>query len=141
MTREAERLHGLRERLRRGIVEQLDEVHVNGHPAERLPGNLNLSFAYVQSDALMMGMKNVAVSSGSACTSASIEPSHVLRALGIGDELARGSIRFGLGRFTTEEEVDYVIEEVVRGVNRLRAISPQYEMARKDAARKPSAVS
>ena len=99
-----------------------------------MPGNLNLSFAYVAGEALMTGMRDVAVSSGSACTSASVEPSYVLRALGIGDELAHSSLRFGLGRFNTEEEVDYVIEDVVRTVNRLRALSPAYEMAKRSAA-------
>src|SRR5208283_3006258 len=101
----------------------------NGHPTDRLPGNLNLSFAHVDGEALMMSLRNVAVSSGSACTSASIEPSYVLKALGISDELAHGSLRFGLGRFNTEEEVDFVIGEVVREVHRLRALSPDYELA------------
>jgi cysteine desulfurase len=127
---EAERLTGLRKRLQHGILEQLDEVRVNGHPDQRLPGNLNLSFAYVEGEALMMGMKDVAVSSGSACTSASIEPSYVLRALGIADDLARSSIRFGLGRFNTEAEVDHVMGEVVRVVKHLREMSPLYEMAK-----------
>ena len=126
--RRPKRLLGLRERLRTGITDQLDEVYLNGHPTERLPGNLNLSFAYVEGEALMMGMKDVAVSSGSACTSASLEPSYVLKALGVGDELAHSSIRFGLGRFNTEEEVDYVIDDVVRAVNHLREMSPLYEM-------------
>jgi cysteine desulfurase len=130
MTGEAERLVRLRERLRQGIMDRLSDVSVNGHPTQRLPGNLNLSFAYVEGEALMMGMKTVAVSSGSACTSASVEPSYVLRALGIGDDLAHSSIRFGLGRFNTEEEVDYTINEVVRTVNHLRELSPMYEMAR-----------
>ena len=89
---------------------QLSEVYLNGHPTERLPGNLNLSFAYVEGEGLMMGIKDIAVSSGSACTSASLEPSYVLKALGVGDELAHSSIRFGLGRFTTEEEVDFMID-------------------------------
>jgi cysteine desulfurase len=127
---EAERLVGLREKLRVGIMEQLDHVSLNGHPRERLPGNLNLSFAFVEGEALMMSMKDLAVSSGSACTSANLEPSYVLRALGVGDELAHGSLRFGLGRFTTEEEIDFAVTEVVRGVRQLRAISPLYEMAR-----------
>ncbi len=128
MTEEARRLLKLRDRLHHGITEQLDEVYLNGHPTNRLPGNLNLSFAHVQSDALMMAMKDVAVSSGSACTSASVEPSHVLRALGIGDELAHGSIRFGLGRFNTVEEVDHVIGEVVRAVKHLHNINPVYAL-------------
>jgi cysteine desulfurase len=131
MTVEAERLRGLRERLRGGITDRLSDVYLNGHPTERLPGTLNLSFAYVKGDALMMGLKNVAISSGSACTSASLEPSYVLKALGVDDELAHSSIRFGLGRFNMEEEVDYVIDEVVRTVQRLREISPMYEMARR----------
>jgi len=113
MAEEAQRLRQLRERLYRGLAEQLDELSLNGPPAERLPGNLNLSFAYVQGEALMMGIKDVAVSSGSACTSASLEPSYVLKALGVGDELAHSSIRFGLGRFNTEQEVDYVIEKTL----------------------------
>jgi cysteine desulfurase len=133
MAGEAERLRTLRERLRQGIMDRLSEVYLNGHPTERLPGTLNLSFAHVKGDALMMGLRNVAISSGSACTSASIEPSYVLKALGVDDELAHSSIRFGLGRFNTEEEVDYVIEEMARTVERLRAINPMYEMARQDA--------
>ena len=111
-------------------MDRVGESYVNGHPTERLPGNINISFAYVEGEALMMGMKDVAVSSGSACTSASLEPSYVLRALGVGDELAHSSIRFGLGRFNTEEEVDYVIDHVVEAVNHLRAMSPLYEMAK-----------
>lgn len=129
MAVEAERLQSLREKLRRGIMDRLPEVYLNGHPTERLPGTLNLSFAHVKGDALMMGLRNVAISSGSACTSASVEPSYVLKALGVDDDLAHSSIRFGLGRFNTEEEVDYVIDEVVRTVERLRAINPMYELA------------
>ncbi len=125
---EAKRLFALRERLRQGITSKLEDVYLNGHPTERLPGNLNISFAYVEGEALMMGIKDVAVSSGSACTSASLEPSYVLKALGVGDELAHSSIRFGLGRFNTEEEVDFVIDDVVRAVNHLRQMSPLYEM-------------
>jgi cysteine desulfurase len=128
MEPEAKRLIALRTRLHKGITGQLDEVYLNGHPTERLPGNLNVSFAYVEGEALMMGIKDVAVSSGSACTSASLEPSYVLKALGVGDELAHSSIRFGLGRFNTEEEVDFVIDDVVRAVNHLRDMSPLYEM-------------
>jgi cysteine desulfurase len=130
MSAEAERLRRLRDRLHQGIASQLEDVYLNGHPSERLPGNLNISFAYVEGEALMMGMKDVAVSSGSACTSASLEPSYVLKALGVGDELAHSSIRFGLGRFNTEEEVDYVKDDVVRAVNHLRDMSPLYEMAK-----------
>ncbi len=128
MPEESERTLRLRERLRQGIMEQLPDTYLNGHPTERLPGNANISFAYVEGEGLMMGIKDVAVSSGSACTSASLEPSYVLRALGVGDELAHSSIRFGIGRFNTEAEVDYVIDLVVREVNRLRAMSPLYEM-------------
>ena len=129
MPQEARSTVPLRERLRKGIMDQLPESYLNGHPTERLPGNPNISFAYVEGEGLMMGIKDVAVSSGSACTSASLEPSYVLRALGVGDELAHSSIRFGLGRFNTEEEVDFVIDLVVREVNRLREMSPLYEMA------------
>ena len=130
MDKEAKRAFGLRERLRQGITSKLEDVYLNGHPADRLPGNLNLSFAYVEGEALMMGIKDVALSSGSACTSASLEPSYVLKALGVGDELAHSSLRFGLGRFNTEEEVDFVVGEVKRAVNHLREMSPLYEMAK-----------
>jgi cysteine desulfurase len=129
MPEEAERLLELRERLRLGICEQLEGVSLNGHPAERLPGNLNLGFAYVDGNALLMNLRDVAVSSGSACTSADPEPSYVLRVLGVEDELAHSSIRFGLGRFNTAEEVDRVIASVTRVVRQLRAQSPIYEMA------------
>jgi cysteine desulfurase len=128
MTEEAERLTALRERLRIGIQDQLEETTLHGHPTERLPGNLSLGFAYIDAGALMTMMRNVAVSSGSACTSASVEPSHVLRAIGASDDLAHGSIRYGLGRFTTPDEVDYAVEETVRAVQHLRAISPTYEL-------------
>ena len=128
MPQEAERTFRLRERLRTGIMDQLPETFLNGHPTERLPGNANISFAYVEGEGLMMGIKDVAVSSGSACTSASLEPSYVLRALGVGDELAHSSIRFGIGRFNTEEEIDFVIDLVTREVSRLREMSPLYEM-------------
>jgi cysteine desulfurase len=131
MTAEATRLTGLRERLRAGIMGQLEEVRLNGHPTERLLGNLNLSFAYVHGEALLMGLRNVAVSSGSACTSAQPEPSYVLKALGLDDDLAHASIRFGLGRFNTDEEVDYTIAEVVRVVRHLRSLSPLYEITQK----------
>jgi cysteine desulfurase len=129
MPAEAARLLRLRERLRQGICEGLEDVTLNGHPTERLPGNLNLSFAYVDGNALLMSLRGVAVSSGSACTSADPEPSYVLRAMGVEDELAHGSIRFGLGRFNTADEVEQVITEVVRVVTQLRAQSPLYEMA------------
>jgi cysteine desulfurase len=127
---ESRRLAALRDRLRDGIFARLDEVYVNGHPTQRLPGNINISFAYVEGESLLMGINDVAVSSGSACTSATLEPSYVLKALGIGEELAHTSIRFGLGRFNTEEEVDYVIEKVCTVVRRLRELSPLYEMAK-----------
>ncbi len=130
MTEEAVRLSGLRNRLQAGLFERLDEIYLNGHPTERLPGNLNLSFAYVEGESLLMGINDVAVSSGSACTSATLEPSYVIRALGIDEELAHSSIRFGLGRFNTEEDVDYVTERVTKEVRRLRDMSPLYEMAR-----------
>src|SRR5439155_13298791 len=126
---ESERILRMRERLRQQITSALDEVYLNGHPMQRLPGNLNLSFAFVEGESLLMGLKDIAVSSGSACTSATLEPSYVLRALGVGDDLAHTSIRFGLGRFNTDEEVDDVAERVIREVTRLRAMSPLYEMA------------
>jgi cysteine desulfurase len=127
---ESERLLKLRNRLHEGINSKLEDAYLNGHPIHRLPGNLNISFAFVEGEGLMMGIKDVAVSSGSACTSASLEPSYVLKALGLGDELAHSSIRFGLGRFNTEDEVDFVINDVVRAVNHLRDMSPLYEMHR-----------
>jgi len=130
MPEESARLLNLRERLRQGIMGQLDHVEVNGHPTERLPGNMNLSFGFVEGEGLMMGIKDIAVSSGSACTSASLEPSYVLKALGADDERAHSSIRFGIGRFNTEEEIDFVIRDVVRAVNHLREMSPLYEMHR-----------
>ena len=143
MADEAQRLLGLRERLREGLFSQLDEIFLNGHPVHRLPGNLNVSFAYVEGESLLMGLNGsthpiavaeteppIAVSSGSACTSATLEPSYVLKALGVGDELAHTSIRFGLGRFNTAEEVDYVVNRVVHEVRRLRELSPLYEMAK-----------
>jgi len=130
METEAARLLRMRERLRAGLFEQLDEVYLNGHPTERLPGNLNVSFAFVEGESLLMGLKDIAVSSGSACTSATLEPSYVLKALGVGEDLAHTSIRFGLGRFNTPEEVEYVIERVVQEVRRLRDMSPLYEMAK-----------
>ena len=130
MPAEAERLTALRDRLHEAIVSRLDHVKLNGHPTERLPNTLNLSFAYVEGESLMMKMKDVAVSSGSACTSASLEPSFVLKAIGVGEDLAHSSIRFSLGRFTTEAEVDYAAERVVKAVGELRELSPLYEMAK-----------
>src|SRR6478609_5157005 len=125
---EGVRLLGMRERLRKKLMGSLEEVFVNGSLEHRLPGNLNVSFAFVEGEAMMMAIKEVAVSSGSACTSASLEPSYVLHAMGVGDDLAHSSIRFGLGRFNTEEEVDYVADLVIRKVNKLREMSPLYEM-------------
>ena len=130
MAAEAVKLSALRERLSAAIMSQLDEVYINGSMDHRLPGNLNLSFAYVEGESLLMGINDVAVSSGSACTSATLEPSYVLKALGAGDDLAHSSIRFGIGRFNTEAEVDYVAKRVVDTVQRLRELSPLYEMAK-----------
>ncbi len=130
MESEAMRLSTLRERLHAGIAKGLDDIYLNGHPTKRLPHNLNISFAYVEGEAMLMGINDIALSSGSACTSATLEPSYVLRALGVGSDLAHSSIRFGLGRFNTEEEVDYVISQVIKTVNRLREMSPLYEMAK-----------
>jgi cysteine desulfurase len=130
MPEEAKRLTTLRERLRDGIMTQLDAVYLNGHPTQRLPNNVNISFAYVEGESLLMGLKDIALSSGSACTSASLEPSYVLKALGVGSDLAHSSIRYGLGRFNTEEEVEYVIRQTVDIVNKLREMSPLYEMAK-----------
>jgi cysteine desulfurase len=127
---EAVRVLALRERLRAGLAAGLDLVSLNGSLEQRLPGNLNVSFAYVEGEAMMMAIKDVAVSSGSACTSASLEPSYVLRAMGVGDDLAHSSIRFGLGRFTTEEEVDYTVRLVIEKVKKLRDMSPLYEMVK-----------
>lgn len=130
MATESVRIQGLRDRLQEGITDVLEEVYLNGHPTERLPGNLNLSFAYVEGEALLMGVKEIALSSGSACTSATLEPSYVLRALGVGSDLAHSSIRFGLGRFSTPEEVEYTIDRMIKAVNHLREMSPLYEMAK-----------
>jgi cysteine desulfurase len=127
---EAVRVLALRERLRRGLTAGLDLVTLNGSLEHRLPGNLNVSFAYVEGEAMMMAIKDVAVSSGSACTSASLEPSYVLRAMGVSDDLAHSSIRFGLGRFNTVEEVDFVIALVITKVKKLRDMSPLYEMVK-----------
>ena len=122
------RILGQRERLRKYLTSSLEEVQLNGSLEHRLPGNLNVSFAFVEGEGLMMAIKDVAVSSGSACTSASLEPSYVLRAMGVGEELAHSSIRFGIGRFNTDEEIEYVGKLVVDSVNRLREMSPLYEM-------------
>lgn len=127
---EIPRLRALRERLWSAIQAELDDVFLNGHPTERLPNNLNVSFAYCEGESLMMGMKELAVSSGSACTSASLEPSYVLKALGVGEDLAHTSIRFSVGRFTTEEEIDFAAKKVIATVKKLRDLSPLYEMAK-----------
>ncbi|MBI2604613.1 MAG: IscS subfamily cysteine desulfurase [Deltaproteobacteria bacterium] len=129
MPEESKRLAALRDKMHREITKAVPEVYLNGHPAYRLPNNLNLSFAYVEGESMIMGMKELAVSSGSACTSASLEPSYVLKAIGVGEDLAHTSIRFGLGRFTTEEEVDFAIRKVVETATRLRELSPLWEMA------------
>ncbi|MBC8213628.1 MAG: IscS subfamily cysteine desulfurase [Candidatus Marinimicrobia bacterium] len=123
------RLKSLRDKLYKGISSQLPQIILNGDTTNRLPGNLNLSFAYVEGESLIMSLPNIALSSGSACTSASLEPSYVIKALGVSEDLAHSSIRFGLGRFTTEEEIDVTIESVVKAVNRLREMSPLWEMA------------
>jgi cysteine desulfurase len=130
MPAESQRILGLREQLHQRLDRELEAVFLNGSPEYRLPGNLNVSFAYVEGESLLMGLKDVAVSSGSACTSASLEPSYVLRALGVGEDLAHTSIRFGIGRFNTAEEVDYVADLVIEKVKRLREMSPLYEMVK-----------
>jgi cysteine desulfurase len=131
MQEESARLAFLRDRLQTRLMAALDDVHINGSETHRLPNNLNMSFAYVDSESLLIGMHDVALSSGSACTSASLEPSYVLKALGSPDDLAHSSIRFGLGRFTTEEEVDYVARRVGEVVQKLRELSPLYEMSKR----------
>jgi cysteine desulfurase len=143
MDAEAARIYALRERLHRGLVDALGDLRLNGHPTARLPGNLNVSFAGAEADSLLAALPDVALSSGSACTSATLEPSHVLRAIGLEDEAAHSSIRFGLGRFTTEPDVDYAIGRVAHEVRRLRALSPRYAAASaarsSGAAREPAA--
>ena len=128
MEAETKRASILRDRLEQALLKELDYTQVNGSVENRLPGLSNISFAYVEGEGLMMAIPDIAVSSGSACTSASLEPSYVLKALGLSDELAHSSIRFGIGRFTTEEEVDYVVQSMVKGVRKLRELSPLYEM-------------
>jgi cysteine desulfurase len=130
MAEESARLSALRDRLKTKLEAELDYVHVNGSMEHRLPGNLNMSFVYVEGESLLMGINDVAVSSGSACTSATLEPSYVLKALGLGDDVAHSSIRFGLGRFNTEAEVDYVAAKVIQVVRHLRELSPLYEMVK-----------
>src|SRR5499425_417702 len=130
LSQESAEMFRLREKLRMTLERELDELYINGDLQKRLPGNLNMSFAYVEGESLLMGINDIAVSSGSACTSASLEPSYVLKALGVGEDLAHTSIRFGIGRFNTEEEVDYVANRVTDTVRRLRELSPLYEMAK-----------
>jgi cysteine desulfurase len=130
MAQDTERLRQLRDYLNEQLHKNLDELYINGSMEHRLPHNLNISFAYVEGESLLMGINDVAVSSGSACTSASLEPSYVLKALGAGDDLAHSSIRFGLGRWTTKEEVDYVVDMLTNVVKRLREMSPLYEMVK-----------
>ena len=130
MPEESKRMAFLRDKLRDKLQSELDETYINGTMEHRLPNNLNISFAYVEGESLLMGINDIAVSSGSACTSATLEPSYVLKALGAGDDLAHSSIRFGLGRFNTEEEVDYVAAKVIDVVKKLRELSPLYEMAK-----------
>src|SRR5205807_3878041 len=130
MPEESVRLRGLRDRLKAGLEAKLDEVFVNGSMEHRLPNNLNMSFAYVEGESLLMGINDVAVSSGSACTSATLEPSYVLKSLGLGDDVAHSSIRFGIGRFNTEAEVDYVADKLIDVVSKLRELSPLYEMVK-----------
>lgn len=128
MPAESARLRALRDRLRAKLEANLEETYINGTMEHRLPNNLNMSFAYVEGESLLMGINDIAVSSGSACTSATLEPSYVLKALGLGDDLAHTSIRFGLGRFNTEAEVDYVAQKMIDVVNKLRELSPLWEM-------------
>jgi cysteine desulfurase len=128
MPAESKRMAFMRDKLKDRLMNSLDEVYINGTLEHRLPNNLNISFAYVEGESLLMGINEIAVSSGSACTSATLEPSYVLKALGAGDDLAHSSIRFGLGRFNTEEEVDYVAGKVIEVVKKLRELSPLYEM-------------
>jgi cysteine desulfurase len=131
MAEEAARLAGLRDRLQDRVLSQVDEAYLNGHPERRLPHVLNISFAYVEGESVLMGLnREVALSSGSACTSATLEPSYVIQALGVGADLAHSSIRYGLHRFTTEEEVHYVADRTVDVVRRLREMSPLYELAK-----------
>ena len=129
MDAESKRLAKLQARMLKGLNAKLTDIHVNGDLEHRIPGNLNIGFAYVEGESLMMGIKGLSVSSGSACTSASLEPSYVLRALGVEEDMAHTSLRIGLGRFTTEQEVDTAVEDLVRHVNKLRAMSPLWEMA------------
>lgn len=131
MPEESKRLKALRDRLYNTITGTIDEVYLNGHPVKRIPHNLNLAFVYVEGQSILMGLNNIALSSGSACNSANPSPSYVLIALGIGEERAHNSVRFGLHRFNTEEEVDYVAAEVIKLVNKLREMSPLYLAGKK----------
>ncbi len=128
MVAEGQRLLGLRKRLEQGITSQLDVTQINGHAERRLPHITNISFGFVEGESLMMAVKEIAVSSGSACTSASLEPSYVLKSLGVGDDLAHSSLRMSLGRWTTAEQVDYTVDKVVSAVRKLRLLSPLYDM-------------
>jgi cysteine desulfurase len=130
MEAEAKRLSELRDYMKAKFENALDYVHVNGNMEHHLPGNLNMSFVYVEGESLLMGINDIAVSSGSACTSATLEPSYVLKALGLGDDVAHSSIRFGLGRFNTKAEVDYVADKLITTVSKLRELSPLYEMVK-----------
>jgi len=130
MAEESKRLAYLRDRLKKKLEDNLDEIHINGSMEHRLPGNLNMSFVYVEGESLLMGINDIAVSSGSACTSATLEPSYVLKALGLGDDVAHSSIRFGIGRFNTEAEIDYVADKLIDTVKKLRELSPLYEMVK-----------
>lgn len=127
---EMQRIEKMYQKFIKGVRTQLDEVYLNGDEKRRIPGNINMSFAFVEGEGLMMAMKDLAVSSGSACTSASLEPSYVLRSIGVGEELAHTSLRIGFGRFTTEDDVDYALERITAAVKKLRDISPLYEMAK-----------
>jgi cysteine desulfurase len=128
MKSESETLRNLRDKLYNGIISNLEHIRLNGHPEKRLPNNLNIAIEYVNADALMMSMKEIAISSGSACTSASVEPSHVLKAIGLSDEMVKCSVRFGLGRFNTKEEIDYTIRRVTESINEIRKMSPAYKL-------------
>jgi cysteine desulfurase len=130
MDRDGQRLLKLRQKLERGITSRLDTTQINGHPEKRLPHITNISFGFVEGESLMMAIKEIACSSGSACTSASLEPSYVLKSLGIGDDLAHSSLRLSLGRWTTEDQVDYTVDKIVDSVKKLRALSPLYDMHR-----------
>src|SRR5690606_38011470 len=128
---ERERLLALRTKLEKGLAEGIEHTQINGNPDKRLPNILNMSFGYVEGEGLMMAIKDIACSSGSACTSASLGPSYVLKSLGVGDDLAHSSLRLSMGRFTTEEEIDFAIEKIVWAVNHLRNLSPLWDMYKK----------